>query len=840
MPPAEDYLGKEEVSFSGNFKNKILNQKLLSSKNPVAIVEIPDPFIFINFFSSDSKHSVRKGKNAVPNSLSSQQIQDIITLSKNGMHPFRMADTPQKIVHERNELAGSIYKVLTSNLRNPPSFDQMRPELVPLILDFEGQIEGAAQKSVSEHWRLVNQYLPHYVKLKTDEERYQAWNGLDPKIRNDIREKSEKELNVIRQKFVKSLSDKLMPQLWVRQGAGATGQGPSYQTRVERGNGNIQELAHSVVPPQPPHLQRQQEMIRLSPGGVNNISNENLSEVVDPEIESLIIPGKWEIKKIDDQYDLILKAYIPNYDQMSPMQKDDNKVKILHTRINEGRNIEKEKLTQSLCKKVYGILDKSPWKWDVMVLKYSDAPIIKPYSVEILKKSVNQFVSESLAKTEAKQIQDSKKKSLTERPLSDLPSMPPPSKGGISSETKRLDGLLRSPSSFEQMRPEIRALIENYQDRIKVAESDSLEKYWDLIKKYLPQYDQLTPQERNTPKNLEIQNNANEESQYEVKRLRRELKDGIHRIFELPKSQWADITLSYSDELGTKPYKYEEHNDTISQFIRKAFEVLENVEMQNVPKEMRNTINWLKNSDFLRKNEKFTHSLENSKLILQNLQLLSVFIIKYENNIKFISKIPHLKENIKFLSEDLYLIKNLNAACNGLITVIEWEEADSSRRAQLLEMPTEHRVGLKFFRSLISYRVMEPREIKVSHLSYNSSADYAGKFINIDSRHLRSSGWEASAVIHELAHCVEAPSASILKSSVEFRARRTREDWEKKGGTAYSDKRYTDGEGRDTSSEVLSVGVTRIFDDPVEFFEKDPEYCAYVINTLRGMGRMDF
>jgi hypothetical protein len=36
------------------------------------------------------------------------------------------------------------------------------------------------------------------------------------------------------------------------------------------------------------------------------------------------------------------------------------------------------------------------------------------------------------------------------------------------------------------------------------------------------------------------------------------------------------------------------------------------------------------------------------------------------------------------------------------------------------------------------------------------------------------------------------------------------------------------------ASEVLSMGVQKLHDDPVMFLEKDPEYAAYVLGILSG------
>ena len=47
-------------------------------------------------------------------------------------------------------------------------------------------------------------------------------------------------------------------------------------------------------------------------------------------------------------------------------------------------------------------------------------------------------------------------------------------------------------------------------------------------------------------------------------------------------------------------------------------------------------------------------------------------------------------------------------------------------------------------------------------------------------------------------------------------------------------KRQKDGETYAT--EIISMGVQALYENPVEFMEKDPEYAQFVIGVLRGTG----
>ncbi len=52
--------------------------------------------------------------------------------------------------------------------------------------------------------------------------------------------------------------------------------------------------------------------------------------------------------------------------------------------------------------------------------------------------------------------------------------------------------------------------------------------------------------------------------------------------------------------------------------------------------------------------------------------------------------------------------------------------------------------------------------------------------------------------------------------------------WKEKGGDPYSGKYYSDG-----STEILTVGIQRLHDDPVLFMTTDPEYFQFIVSNLR-------
>ena len=45
----------------------------------------------------------------------------------------------------------------------------------------------------------------------------------------------------------------------------------------------------------------------------------------------------------------------------------------------------------------------------------------------------------------------------------------------------------------------------------------------------------------------------------------------------------------------------------------------------------------------------------------------------------------------------------------------------------------------------------------------------------------------------------------------------------------YVGKHYADG-----STEIISMGLEKLYKDPVKFAQDDPEYCAFLVGILEG------
>lgn len=105
-------------------------------------------------------------------------------------------------------------------------------------------------------------------------------------------------------------------------------------------------------------------------------------------------------------------------------------------------------------------------------------------------------------------------------------------------------------------------------------------------------------------------------------------------------------------------------------------------------------------------------------------------------------------------------------------------------------------------------------------------------------------------VVHEAAHWLEE-SDPVIHEKVKkfFESRTAGESWQKlsdlTGNSNYGDNEVTKPDkwpkpymgkktNSDKNSEILSMGMEMMYRDPVAFAKTDPEYFAFIHNTLRG------
>jgi hypothetical protein len=128
----------------------------------------------------------------------------------------------------------------------------------------------------------------------------------------------------------------------------------------------------------------------------------------------------------------------------------------------------------------------------------------------------------------------------------------------------------------------------------------------------------------------------------------------------------------------------------------------------------------------------------------------------------------------------------------------------------------------------------------VINIGVGFSESYAG--------HGRNS--QVSTIIHELGHAVEYQKPGLMKKAQEFLEYRLageqpadmgkfgmpgemgrKDDFGRAFGESsayYVGKKYDSG-----ATEVLSMGLEKLYTDPVGFIHKDPEYAHFVIACLR-------
>lgn len=113
----------------------------------------------------------------------------------------------------------------------------------------------------------------------------------------------------------------------------------------------------------------------------------------------------------------------------------------------------------------------------------------------------------------------------------------------------------------------------------------------------------------------------------------------------------------------------------------------------------------------------------------------------------------------------------------------------------------------------------------------------------------------AGRVAHEIAHAIEFDHPAVYQACVKFRRKRAKgekpkslrkltgddsygldertyeDDWAKRGGSHYTGRDYTT-HGLDTT-EILTMGIERMFTDPVGFAQQDAEYFEFILQLIQ-------
>jgi hypothetical protein len=109
--------------------------------------------------------------------------------------------------------------------------------------------------------------------------------------------------------------------------------------------------------------------------------------------------------------------------------------------------------------------------------------------------------------------------------------------------------------------------------------------------------------------------------------------------------------------------------------------------------------------------------------------------------------------------------------------------------------------------------------------------------------------------VHEIAHVLEVQNPGWLEKAKQFRNKRCafeplvklstiypgvtykddevayRDKWIENGGSAYAGKFYRAGD----ATEIVTMGIQALYEDPVRFAIRDPEYFDFIVNLMRGV-----
>jgi len=132
---------------------------------------------------------------------------------------------------------------------------------------------------------------------------------------------------------------------------------------------------------------------------------------------------------------------------------------------------------------------------------------------------------------------------------------------------------------------------------------------------------------------------------------------------------------------------------------------------------------------------------------------------------------------------------------------------------------------------------------------YTTNEERAFARSSVDSIFVNTRLTSESTVAHEITHLLEKDPA-ILKLSKDFLNKRAKgeqpkslrrmtglkykstekaykDDWEKLGGNVYAGKLYPQ------ATEILTMGIERLHEDPFRFYKQDPDYFEFVVKTLQ-------
>lgn len=166
-----------------------------------------------------------------------------------------------------------------------------------------------------------------------------------------------------------------------------------------------------------------------------------------------------------------------------------------------------------------------------------------------------------------------------------------------------------------------------------------------------------------------------------------------------------------------------------------------------------------------------------------------------------------------------------------------------------LEQSTKLITGLTVFKKMVGVDTVDGKTLKMASLdaSFGKSADRS--FYGKGGIYMADRA-PVEVVVHEAAHWLEESDPKIHdKVQKFFESRTAGEKWQKlselTGNSNYGDNEVAKPDkwpkpymgkkaNSDKNSEILSMGMEMMYKDPAGFAKTDPEYFAFIHNTLRG------
>jgi hypothetical protein len=159
------------------------------------------------------------------------------------------------------------------------------------------------------------------------------------------------------------------------------------------------------------------------------------------------------------------------------------------------------------------------------------------------------------------------------------------------------------------------------------------------------------------------------------------------------------------------------------------------------------------------------------------------------------------------------------------------------------ELKARYQVGLDAFARMVGLRTLDGQTVQVKARRGGGRAYYDRMAIVL------SRGTGERVVIHEAGHWLEDLDPEVHRKALEFYDRRTQGEqvewlgpgysrWEvtrrDKFLSDYMGKEYKDRRGERYATEIISMGMEYMWDDPVRLATEDPDYFDFIFEVLRG------